>query len=255
MKSKIAWPPTDAYHFMLSPPADFIPHRMGAEFKTGLASWCQKPYAPVPAHHVFWQRHGPDILVMGDKVDVVDIMAELVASRVAHVPLAYLLVAHRFISPGNVLDLLSQSQYVPPVAVSETALEIMLGAWVEPLDGQRPLVNGRPIDIGGAGLDAYIDSDPVTEAIFNDTSWSRENRNGMTLGVMRRFLQEQALFAGELPAAILARTPRSVWWRYGMYMRGTLRQVFAGLLQTKTVLGQLPADPVRPGPHTDDAWR
>ena len=265
MKSEVFRRAGRTTHFLLDPPAAFEPtangvmrFSKGENDERGVGH-----YTGLPFHRIFWSKPvsaAHPIVVTAENDDFIEVLRAIVEAGNDTVPLAYLLVQQRCLTPGNVLDLLAHSSFVPPCAVTKYALDIMLASWTcnlrddytEPL----PLVSARPLDVGGAGTEAYIDSDPVTETLVEKLIWSAENPRGTPLAMFKLNLARKALFPGEPPASILARLDiwLSSWHHYAKFTRGTLRQVFAGVLDGKTVLGRLPPDYVRPGPHTDDNW-
>ena len=266
MKSEICppWPSETGYatHFLLDPPACFDPTpKGGVRFIKGEAvQRTTGDYTGLPFRRVFWSRSTTPATIVAEDEEFTEVLRAIIGAGNDTVPLAYLLVQQRCLTPGNVLDLLAQNSYVPPCAVTKHALDVMLASWTCNLRDEYteslPLVNARPLDTGGAGTDAYIDSDPVTEKLVEKLIWSAENPRGTPLAMFKMNLARKALFPGEPPASILARLDiwHSSWHHYAKFTRGTLRQVFAGVLDRKTVLGPLPSDYVRPGPHTDDNW-
>jgi hypothetical protein len=256
-------------HFLLRPPSHFrLTHAAGGVmidhepdfYLHGSSVYLGKYSAPDSVRIDWVQLRRPTgnvIVVQGAGVGtesaqtVNETLRTFVEEKCETVPLAYLLVSARVMSPGQVLYLLACSKVAPPCAFSRAALDFMLASWVvNQFAPNVPLMAGRHLDIIGGGHDFYIDSDPVTEDIATQIVTARPS-----LAVTRQQLAK-TLFPGELSAAVLARMvdPDDLL-KFTAYSRGTLRQVFAGVLAgMQPVGGQVPIDRVRVGFHTDDDW-
>lgn len=249
-----------ATHFMLTPPTYFKvsgPNSIVFDPKHP-GQYLTDDYVGKPFHRVFWRAQH----IVTEHPDFDEILRLLVESAEPAIPLAYLLVQQRLMTPGNVLELVFRSRAVLGCALTKRSLNTMLDGWEMNLRNEhwepKPLVAGRPVDVGGAGSDIYIDTDPITEELVSPLLYSSMSRIGLTTVAFRAMIREFSVaLPGEVHAAGLARTgrvgPRDCW-RFGGYTRGTLRQVFASVLSTKTVLGPYPPDAVGPGLHTNDDW-
>lgn len=257
-------------HFLLDPPSKFV--RAGEAVAWGcpsdtMTSRSMAEYVGIPYRRIGWTLTRASAIgrptLTSQQPEFQEFIRAFVEQQISDVPMAYLLVTARALSPGNVLELLSHSPRAPACCFSMRALDVMLGGWSANLrtekEEAKPLVAGKPLDIVGGGHEAYFDSDPVTvmlaSMVMNGYREASSFGTPMPMFRFRKFMQEKRLFAGELPGATLARLiePKK---RYllGGYTSGTLRQVFAGILSQMQLEGAYPVDAVRYGHHTEDSF-
>lgn len=173
------------------------------------------------------------------------------------VPTLYLLARYGFASIHSVLETLLAATHLPAIAASRYALDVLLGAY------EGPVPKHHDDNTVGAAVDWYRDeqhrlcsnSDPITSRVLSAFSPSEA----------KRILSDPTLrhFPGEVPAAVLLRHFRAHAFTleaFDCFSKGTLRQVFAGLLTPLpnkaprfTFKGHC-ADRVQVGPHTEHGW-